>query len=140
MQPILDSLEPRIGTVLECLNYGKYPEAAEIFVDQVALGPGTWARLPEPTQATFIRNAETFMGETRDPDGNTIDLDTLGRFNGPVLLSQGDQSPPMFPAVIERLRAALPRARHHVFPGARHVPHLTHPQQFVDTLTSFLAS
>jgi pimeloyl-ACP methyl ester carboxylesterase len=140
VQPLLDDLQRRIGSIVELLENGKDADAAELFVEQVALGPGTWRQLPEPVQATFVRNAPTYLGETRDPEGLTIDLDRLSRFTGPVLLSQGDQSPPMFPAVIGKLDSALPKAQHHVFAGAGHVPQMTHPDDFVSTLTSFLAS
>jgi pimeloyl-ACP methyl ester carboxylesterase len=140
MQPVLDGVQARIGAVVELLENGKYADAAELFVEQVALGPGTWSQLPGPVQATFVRNAPTFLGETRDPDGLTIDLDRLSRFTRPVLFSQGDQSPPMFPAVIAKLDSALPTAQHHVFAGAGHVPQMTHPDDFVATITSFLAS
>jgi pimeloyl-ACP methyl ester carboxylesterase len=139
MQPLLDR-QTRIGSVVELLEAGKYADAAELFVEQVALGPGTWTQLPDPIQATFVRNAQTFLGETRDPDGLTIDLDGLGRFSGPVLLSQGDQSPPMFSAIVAKLGSALPNAQHHTFAGAGHVPQITHPDDFVTTLKSFLES
>jgi len=140
MQPLLDGLQARIGSVVQLLDDGEYADAAELFVEQVALGPGTWTQLPAPVQATFVRNARTFLGETRDPDALTIDLDSLGPLSGPVMLSQGDKSPPMFPAVIARLGSALPNAEHHVFAGAGHVPQMTHPDDFVATLTSFLES
>jgi pimeloyl-ACP methyl ester carboxylesterase len=140
MQPLLDGLQARMGSVVKLLEDGRYADAAELFVEQVAFGPGTWTQFPDPIRATFVRNAQTFLGETRDPDGPTIELNRLGRFSGPVLLSKGDQSPPMFSAVIAQLDSALPKAHHHVFAGAGHMPHTTHPDDFVATLTSFLES
>jgi pimeloyl-ACP methyl ester carboxylesterase len=35
--------------------------------------------------------------------------------------------------------AALPHADRYVFAGAGHVPHATHPEQYVDVLGAFLA-
>ena len=138
MQPLLDGRLSATAAVIRHLEDGQDAEAAEVFVEQVA--PGSWAALPEPIRATFVRNARTFLGETRDPDGLTIDLETLRRYPGPVLLSQGDQSPPMFAAVITTLCSALPKSQHRVLAGAGHVPQMTHPEQYVDLLSSFLSS
>jgi pimeloyl-ACP methyl ester carboxylesterase len=46
-----------------------------------------------------------------------------------------DQSPTFFAVILEKLAAALPHARHHVYRGAGHVPHLTHPDEFVQVVT-----
>ena len=141
MQPELEGLQTRMGSVVALLDAGKHADAAELFVETIALGPGAWVQLPEAMQATFIRNAETFLGETRDPDAlAAIDSVALGRFNEPALLSKGDQSPPMFAPIIDKLSAVLPQVRHHVFVGAGHVPHLTHPDDFVQTLAGFFGS
>ncbi len=141
MQPILEGLQSGIASAVGLIEAGKHADAAELFVETIALGPGAWAQLPEAMQATFIRNAETFLGETRDPDAlAAVDSAALGRFDKPALLSKGDQSPPIFTPIIEKLSAVLPQVRHHVFIGAGHVPHLTHPQDFVETLDGFLGS
>jgi pimeloyl-ACP methyl ester carboxylesterase len=130
MQPVVEGLQTGMGAVVELLEAGKDADAAQLFVENVALGPGMWPQLPEPIQATFVRNA----------DALTIDLNALARFDKPVLTSQGDQSPPMFGAVIAKLGSALPQARRHVFAGAGHVPQMTHPDAFVETIAGFLAS
>jgi pimeloyl-ACP methyl ester carboxylesterase len=46
----------------------------------------------------------------------------------------------MFTPIIEKLSAVLPQVQHHVFIGAGHVPHLTHPHDFVEALGGFLGS
>jgi pimeloyl-ACP methyl ester carboxylesterase len=141
MQPILEGLQSGIGAAVGLIEAGKHADAAQLFVETIALGPGAWAQLPEALQADFIRTAETFLGETRDPDAlGAVDFAALGRFNKPALLSQGDQSPPMFTPIIEKLSAVLPQVQHHVFIGAGHVPHLTHPHDFVEALGGFLGS
>src|SRR5919201_1214784 len=103
VQPIVAGLQSRIGPVVELLEADRDAEAAERFVETVALGPGMWATLPETQRATFVRNAKTFLGETRDPDALMLDVGSLSAYRGPALLSQGDQSPPMFAPIIDKL-------------------------------------
>ena len=67
-----------------------------------------------------------------------MDLQALPSFSRPVLLSSGGASPPFFPAIVERVAQALPHAKRHVFPQAGHVPHLTHPQDYVAVVAGFI--
>ena len=56
----------------------------------------------------------------------------------PALLSEGDQSPPFFGVILEKVATALPHAQHHVYRGAGHVPHLTHADEFVNVVSGFV--
>ena len=62
------------------------------------------------------------------------------RSRRPPLVSLGGQSPPFFPAAVERVAAALPHARRYRFEQAGHVPHLSHPDEYVRVVTDFLQS
>jgi len=84
-------------------------------------------------------NVGTFVGEMRDPDWAMIDLDGLAGLSRPVLLTQGDQSPPLFAAIIARLAQEMDRARVTTIPGAGHVPHQTHPTEWVAVVTEFVS-
>jgi pimeloyl-ACP methyl ester carboxylesterase len=55
----------------------------------------------------------------------------------PVLLTGGAASPPLFEPVLERLAATLPRAQRHRFPEAGHLPHVTHPDEYLEAVTDF---
>ncbi|WP_374324567.1 alpha/beta fold hydrolase [Streptomyces sp. AP-93] len=55
----------------------------------------------------------------------------------PVLLSRGSESPAWFSRVLDRLAAAMPQARRQTIEGAGHIPHITHPQEYVAALTGF---
>jgi len=118
---------------------GDHAGAAELFVDAVALGPGSWARMPEPMRQMFIENAPTFLDEGNDPDADTIDEAALARYRGPVLITSGDQSPPIFRPVTRRLAELLPHAKQVVYPGAGHIPHVTHPDAFAREVIAFAA-
>lgn len=100
-----DALPP----VLELIGSGEPEAAAREFVE-IVLGPGAWEMMPEGERATMVANADTFAGEALDPAWADIDLDALSGITVPVLLTQGDQSPPMFAKIIARLAAAMDKA------------------------------
>jgi len=114
--------------------------AAELFVEQVALGPGSWAQLPDEMRATFIHNAPTYLDEENDPDATSIDQTRLAEYDGPVLLTAGDQSPPIFQAVERQLAELLPQAERVTYAGAGHIPHVTHPETYVAEVVGFIES
>jgi pimeloyl-ACP methyl ester carboxylesterase len=87
---------------------------------------------------TFVTNAATFLDERQDPDGTDLDLVALARFSAPALITRGDRSPPLYPAVTDVLARCLPRARQHLFAGAGHAPHVTMPKAFVGVVSGFL--
>ncbi len=62
--------------------------------------------------------------------GLNVDLDGLSGYAQPTLLTQGDQSPPLFAPVLDRLQTVLPHAERHTYVAAGHIPHITHPSEF----------
>jgi len=74
----------------------------------------------------IIEHATTYLDEANDPEALVFDLGWIRGFSRPALLTQGDQIPPLFTAVIPRLAEALPSAEMSTFKGAGHAPHLTH--------------
>ena len=127
----------KIAAVLKLLAEGELEDGARLFVDTI-LGPGAWKQLPPGDRQTFINNAPTFLDEERDPEVGTFDLSSLASFNRPALLTAGSDSPPLFGPVVAHITDAITGARHHIFEGAGHIPHTTHPQPYVDVVTSFV--
>jgi pimeloyl-ACP methyl ester carboxylesterase len=138
MAPILQAVSERIRGVVELLTAGDMAGGACRFVEDIAFGPGAWGQLPPQAQATFIANAPTWLDETRDPDALTLDLTTLTSFERPTLVTQGDASPPMFKPIAQRVADAISTASRHTFTGAGHVPHMTHPDDYIKTVSSFI--
>ncbi|GAA5037514.1 alpha/beta fold hydrolase [Streptomyces siamensis] len=141
-QDAMAELRPTQATIdatLDHLRNGEYEQAAWLFVEEVALGPGMWDRLPAEVRETFVHNAPTWLDEQSDPGWATLDLDGLARCSVPLLLSRGSESPPWTARVLDRLAAAVPQARYQVLEGAGHIPHITHPEQYVDALTRFIS-
>jgi len=137
-KPVLDMVAERIRAVADLLVQGKNDKAAELFMETIAFGPGTWKTLPLRVQQTFIFNAPTWLDEIQDEESLRIDLSKLHNFPHAVLLSEGDKSAPFFPAIIDIIAAALPGAQRKTFAGAGHVPHLSHPQDYLKTVLEFI--
>jgi len=99
-----------------------------------------WARLSPEMQQTFVFNAPTWLDEMNEPSAFTLDLQRLSQFHQPALISEGDQSPPFFGTILDRIETALPHAQRKTFRGAGHLPHLTHPDEFVSVVSGFINS
>jgi pimeloyl-ACP methyl ester carboxylesterase len=119
---------------------GDHAGAAEQFIDEVALGPGSWARLPDDMRAMMTRNAPTFLDEETDPEAGAIDVTGLARYDGPAVITSGDQSPPIFRPVADRVAHLLPQAVRSTYAGAGHIPHVTHPEEYVGAVVAFVQS
>jgi len=133
----LQMFDARVAAVVELLKMGEMQTAAERFVETVAFGPGAWATLPGRVRDTFIRNAPTFLDECNDPEGLTIDLNSLQVFDTPALVTRGTESPPFFKPIAEAVAQALPLSTLHIFEGAGHVPHLSQPGPYAETVGRF---
>jgi pimeloyl-ACP methyl ester carboxylesterase len=136
--PMLDEVGKRIGAVVERIASGDDAGAARQFVETVALGPGTWDQLSPDLKETFITNAPTFLDEAHDPEQLAFDLAWVGAFHRPSLLTTGDQSPPTFAPVVEKVASVLPNASIATFRGAGHIPHVTHPDAYVESIMAFI--
>jgi pimeloyl-ACP methyl ester carboxylesterase len=118
---------------------GDHQGAARQFVEDVAFGPGAWEQeLPAETRAIFVKNAPTFLDELHDPDAPNIDREALSHLEIPVRLTQGSESPPLFPRVIDQLVKLIPRVTPETIEGAAHVPQLTMPERYVEVTTHAL--
>jgi pimeloyl-ACP methyl ester carboxylesterase len=137
VEAVVGGFNARVGAVVELLRAGHLEGAAQRFVDTVAFGPGAWECLPQPIRDTFIRNAPTFLDETNDPEGLRLDLNSLHAFEKPALVTNGTESAPFFAPITAAIAEALPSSTLHTFEGAGHVPHLSHPGLYVETVGPF---
>jgi pimeloyl-ACP methyl ester carboxylesterase len=134
----LVAVQERISAVVSLLTAGDWTAGARQFVETIAFGPGAWRDLPEEVKKTFVFNAPTWLDEVHDPEALEIDLSGLRAFAAPALLTIGDQSAPFFPTVMDRVAAAMPQAKMRTYAGAGHVPHLSHPEEYVQVVTEFI--
>ncbi|GCD92666.1 alpha/beta fold hydrolase [Embleya hyalina] len=139
LRPLMRVARDRIDAVVELLRAGDDRGGAHLFVEEVALGPGMWERLPDRARETFVANAATFLDEQNDPHWDELDVTRLSALTAPVLPSYGTTSPPWFARIVGGLADAIAHARIRTLEGAGHVPHTTHPELYVATVTGFPA-
>lgn len=135
--PMLEDVGKRLHAVLERIASGDHAGAAEQFVETVAIGPGSWEQIPPESRQIVIENAPTFLDESNDPEQFAFDQAWIASFPRPILLTTGDESPPMFAQVMSRL-AEAPTAELHVFHGSGHIPHATDPEGYVQVTADFI--
>ncbi len=123
--------------VANLIAKGENEEAAKQFVENIAIGPGAWRQFPVQVQQTFIYNAPTFYDETQDPEGLNIDTSKLSHFNKPALLTNGTQSPSFFLMALDELAKAIPHAKRVTYEGAGHIPHMSHPTEYIEVVKNF---
>jgi pimeloyl-ACP methyl ester carboxylesterase len=135
---LLEDVRRREHAVVERIASADHVGAAEQFAETLALGPGSWQQLPVALRQTMIENAPTFLDEVNDPEQKEFDLDWITGFSQPALLTIGNQSPLFYAPIVAKLAGALPHVEIVTFPGAGHVPYNTHPDAYVEVITTFI--
>ena len=136
-QKTFETVNERINVVLDLIAADNQEKAAEEFMEKIAMGPGSWERLPDVAKKKFVYNAITWYDEMQDPQSLQINLSSLKDFKKPTLLSAGSESPPFFPPVLDKINNALPHANRIVIEGAGHVPHMSHAEKYIELVTDF---
>jgi pimeloyl-ACP methyl ester carboxylesterase len=139
IEPLMADVQATMRAVLAAVARGDVEAAARQFVEEVALGPGAWEQLPAPLRATMIDSAPAIVAEQQDANWASVDPVELSGIELPMLLTQGDQSPPWFPPVVAKLAEAIESANVLTYSGAGHAPHLTHPDDYLAGVTDFLS-
>ena len=138
LEPALEEVQRRIAAVVGPLEAGDHEGAARLFADTIAFGPGAWdQQLTSEMREVFVTNAPTFSDEVRDPDALQMDLEALGGFDGPALLTSGTESAPFFAPVVDMVAERLPRSERVTIEGADHVPHISVPERYVELVRTF---
>jgi len=136
-QEVLKNVEARINAVRELFKRNETENATRQFIETIGVGPGAWDKLSDAMKQTFIFNAPTWYDEVNDAGSLNMDVSKLSEFKKPALLTDGDQSPPFFPLVLDKFKEVLPHARRFTFQGAGHVPHISHPEKYVENIKRF---
>jgi pimeloyl-ACP methyl ester carboxylesterase len=138
LKAALAEVQRRIDAVVALLESDEEADAARLFVDTIAFGPGAWEeQLTPQMREVFIANAPTWLDEVRDPDFLQMDLDALASFDRPALLTSGTESAPFFGPVVDIVAKALPRSERVTIDGADHVPHISVRGRYVELVRTF---
>ena len=136
LAPLVEE-ETVTATVADRIASGDHAGGAERFIEN-ELGPGSWSQLPPDFRATLVENAPTFLDEARDPGQYAFDPACLAAFHRPVMLTTGSEGPPTYAEVVSRLADALPDVAVARFEGAGHIPHVTHPDEYIEVTRDFV--
>ncbi len=134
----LEEVLGHLGRVIKKISSGDHAGAAVQFMTELALAPGEWDQLPDAFKQTAITNAQTFLDETNDPNALQFDLALLEEFSKPALLTVGERSPSNYALVLDKLAGALSSAERLAYSGAGHLPHVTHPAVYVESIRAFI--
>jgi pimeloyl-ACP methyl ester carboxylesterase len=138
LEPALEEAQRRVGAVIALLERGDDEGGARLFVETIAFGPDAWdTRLTPDVREVFVKNAPTWLDETRDPDALQLDLDALSELDKPALLTSGTESAPFFGPVVDIVASRIRRADRVTIQGADHVPHISVPDKYVRLVTTF---
>ncbi len=138
--PMLREGRIRVEAAVRVLESGDRAGGARKFVETIAFGAGAWDKLTPQLRETFITNADTWLDETRDPQGLLVDLEGLSRFPKPVCFSYGGKSAPFFRPIVEKLAGVIPGSRLEAYPADGHTPHISNPDEFVRRVAAFARS
>jgi pimeloyl-ACP methyl ester carboxylesterase len=137
--PLADTLA-LIATAREMLEAGQMEAGTRLFMETI-IGTDAWEQTPDEVRQAVVRNAPTFLDETHDPEWqawSAADLKQLATFPAQILLTAGEESPPAILFVNSKLEQALPQAQTQKLKDAGHVPHITHPEEYVMIVEAFI--
>jgi len=140
LQPAMEEGRKRREQVIQVLESGDRVGAARLFVETLTFGPGAWEKMPAKTRERMVANADTWLDETRDAAGPSVDLEALGRFTKPALLTYGGRGMQGSARVIEMLAKAMPDSKVEFDSSWGHAPHASNPGEFVRRVVSFTSS
>jgi pimeloyl-ACP methyl ester carboxylesterase len=120
------------------IQRGRPDAGARRFVEELVLGPGSWAMLPPDVKATMVANAHTLVGTLEDPYWGV--LFTVPPPSVPLLLSDGTDSPTWFRRVTDELATMIPHAQRLTLTAAGHVPHSTNPAEYATAVSHFVSN
>lgn len=127
----LEAVRALTDSIVAELVHGSVEQGVARFVEEVAVGPGAWAVIPEDVRTAYVANVGTFLDMVAAPGWDAIDVRALAAVDAPILVTDGDQTVPWLRHITGVLAGALPAVRRRTIAGAGHVPHLTHPEAFL---------
>ncbi len=137
--PLATRVHTALTRSLQAVRAGDHRLAAQIYVEGMASYPGTWQHLPKEIQQGFIDNAPAFLTDASALQDIDLSPQELKRLDHSIVITRGARTSPYLKLVVERLYAALPELRRHVFDNGGHVPHQSCPEEFVAKTLEFAA-
>ncbi len=119
------------------LDAGNPAGAAECFIDYW-MGPGAWARMPEPRQGPIAGSVVNVRGWANALFGEEAPLQAFAALRIPVLYMIGEDSPASSRGVARLLTRTLPQVQVLEFEALGHMGPITHPGIVNEAIARFL--
>lgn len=132
--------EAALTPAREAFRRGDMVDGMRQFINGVS-GRQVFDQLPEQARADLMRSAPEMRAEmTTDPDQYMphLSCSEVHRFNRPVLIITGENSPSFFHMIVRRLQTCLPRAQTVSIKGVSHGTMLAAPA-FTSVVEDFLS-
>jgi len=120
------------------VHAGDRAGAARQFVTRFSSDPTAWDRIDPDARERFVRYADRWAEEIGDPEATAPSRGALQELDLPVLITTGERSPALFPAIERALAGCLRNATCRTLAGAGHLPQLTDPAVYAGALVTFL--
>jgi pimeloyl-ACP methyl ester carboxylesterase len=103
-------------------------------------GAGTWAAMPDPARAAFLRVGRKVYLEVKSLLADRTAAPAYAAIGVPTLLMTGEHSPPAERRVVQRLGAAIAGARVVELAGAGHMGPITRADAVNDAIIEHITS
>jgi pimeloyl-ACP methyl ester carboxylesterase len=123
------------------LENGYIEKGTITFLERVAYGKGSWENLfDDRARACMIANADTWLDQSRDKERLAVKVAQLNDFKKPIMLAYGDQSLPIYRAVITEMHNLIPAIRITQCKGAGHGGPISHPEKIALMIDKHLST
>ena len=125
-----------VGKSLGLMDRGEMDKGLELFTDAVST-PGTWKKLPETVKQIRRDNAfslKSLISDAREP----LSCEDVKKIFNPVLLITGENSPPVYGMMHQKLQSCLRNYQSATVSNASHVMHRDNPAAFNAVVSDFL--
>ena len=129
------TLKSRRGRLVQSIAAGEIDRGVQAWFDSLN-GSGTWSRLAAERKGMILDNLRTALKLERRP---VTTCEEIARLDFPVLLLNGERSPPRYPAMFAAMRKCKELAAPIVTPNAAHGMHRENPIAFEAAVMDFLA-
>jgi pimeloyl-ACP methyl ester carboxylesterase len=136
--PTVARAEAALAQSLAAARAGDNQLSAQLYVDGMASFPGTWQHLPDEIKQGFVENAPAFLADAGALDGMELLPPALHELCQRFVITRGERTSTYLKLVVDRIYAALPDVRRHVFGTGGHVPQQTCPEDFVAQTLRFV--
>jgi len=126
----MQAVKQAMATAKTLLENGEIEKGTILFVEKVAFGENSWKSLfDDRSRSTMAANYRTWLDQSNDPERLNIQPEKLNGFAGKITVVSGTHSIPVYPAVVEELKAMVGKIIVKTIAKAGHGGMVSHPEE-----------